>query len=81
MHRRQTRDYLFKWCKKWTQQQDDMWKELMKKCKWKGGRAKIPISQVFDTEDAVDAVLDFLKNTDMGRVSEVREREEVEYKG
>ncbi|KAF8534702.1 hypothetical protein BDD12DRAFT_895343 [Trichophaea hybrida] len=67
-HKRQTRDHLFKWCNKWKRQQDDLWKKLRKKCKWKE-RRKVPMSQVFDTDDAVKAVLKFLKETDVGRVS------------
>jgi hypothetical protein len=69
-HKRQTRDHLFKWCKKWKRQQDDLWKKLRKKCKWKV-RMKVPMSQVFDTDDAVKAVLKFLKERDVGRVSGV----------
>ena len=76
-HKKQTRDHLFKWCKKWKQQQNDLWKKLGKKCKWKE-RMKIPMSQVFDTDNAVKAVLKFLKETDVARVSRMREGVEAE---
>jgi hypothetical protein len=45
-----------------------LWRRLRKKCKWKE-RRKIPMSQVFDTEEAVKAVLKFLRDTEVGRVS------------
>jgi hypothetical protein len=67
-YKRQTRDHLFKWCKKWKRQQDTLWDELKAKCKWKEGRTKVPMSQVFDTEEAVQPILDFLRGTDVGRV-------------
>jgi hypothetical protein len=63
-HKRQTRDHLFKWCKKWKRQQDDLWKKLRKKCKWKE-RMRVPMSRVFDTDEAVKSVLKFLKETDI----------------
>ncbi|KAF8534323.1 hypothetical protein BDD12DRAFT_913521 [Trichophaea hybrida] len=67
-HKRQTRDHLFMWCKKWKRQQDDLWKELR----------KIPISQVFDMDEAVKAVLKFFKKMDVGRVLGVLEGREEE---
>jgi hypothetical protein len=66
-HKRQTRDHLFKWCKKWKRQQDVLWEMLKVKCKWKEGRTKVPMSQVFDTDEAVEPVLEFLANTDVGK--------------
>jgi hypothetical protein len=59
-HKWQTRDHLFKWYNKWKRQQNNLWKKLRKKCKWKE-RRKVPMSQVFDIDDAVKAVLKFLK--------------------
>ena len=43
------------------------------KCKWKEGRTKVPMSQVFDTDEAVEPVLEFLADSDVGRVTGVRE--------
>lgn len=40
------------------------------KCKWRE-RMKVSMSQVFDTEEPVKAVLKFLKEMDVGRVSGV----------
>ena len=34
---------------------------------------KVPMSQVFDTDEAVKPVLEFLADTDVGRVTGVRE--------
>jgi hypothetical protein len=74
-HERQTRDHLFKWCKMWKRQQDILWAELKTKCKWKE-RIKVPMSQVFDTDEAVEPMLDFLLSTDVGRVTGVEEEAE-----
>ncbi|KAF8536579.1 hypothetical protein BDD12DRAFT_889802 [Trichophaea hybrida] len=75
-HERQTRDHLFKWCKKWKRQQDVLWEKLKVKCKWKEGRTKVPMSQAFDTDEAVEPMLEFLADTDVGRVTGVRDDEE-----
>ncbi|KAF8533264.1 hypothetical protein BDD12DRAFT_899809 [Trichophaea hybrida] len=72
-YKRQTRDHLFKWCKKWKRQQDVLWEKLKVKCKWKEGRTMVPMSQVFDTDEAVEPVLEFLADSDVGRVTGVRE--------
>ncbi|KAF8248454.1 hypothetical protein K440DRAFT_642498 [Wilcoxina mikolae CBS 423.85] len=66
---KQMTDHLFKWCKKWKAQQDILWKELKKEVKWKD-RHKIPILQVFAEEKAEESVIQFLKDTDIGRVTE-----------
>jgi len=68
----QTRDHMFKWCKKWKRQQDNCWKRLRKTCKWKE-RMKVPIFQTLNRDDAVQAILKFIKEIDVGRVSGVRE--------
>jgi hypothetical protein len=65
-HKTQTRDHLCKWCKKWKRQQDDLWKKLGKKCKWKE-RMKVLMSQVLNTDDAIKVVLKFLKEMDVRR--------------
>ena len=43
---------------------------MRKKCKMKE-RGRVPMAQVFDNEDAEQAVLDFLKDTDVGKVTRV----------
>ncbi|KAF8242801.1 hypothetical protein K440DRAFT_615424 [Wilcoxina mikolae CBS 423.85] len=79
-HGHQTRDHLFKWCKKWKQQQEVFWEEVFweevkKKTGWQR-RREVPMSAVFDSEKCIQAVLDFLEGTDMGR--RVGAEEEVE---
>ncbi|KAF8535432.1 hypothetical protein BDD12DRAFT_892998 [Trichophaea hybrida] len=66
---KKTVDHLFKWCKKWRRQQDTLWEKLRKKCKMKE-RGRVPMAQVFDTEEAEKAMLKFLTDTDVGRVAE-----------
>ncbi|KAF8538296.1 hypothetical protein BDD12DRAFT_741716, partial [Trichophaea hybrida] len=68
-HLTQTVDHLFKWCKKWKRQQDTLWEKLRKKCKMKE-RGRVPMAQVFDMEEAEKAMLKFLMDTDVGRVTE-----------
>ena len=65
----QTVDHLFKWCKKWKRQQDTLWEKLRKKCKMKK-RGRVLMAQVFDTEEAEKAMLKFLMDTHVGRVTE-----------
>ena len=66
--------------KKWKRQQDDLWRELKDKCKWKV-RMKVPMSQVFNTDEDIEAVLKFLEGTDVGRVSGVKEGVEENGRG
>ncbi|KAF8538549.1 hypothetical protein BDD12DRAFT_884988 [Trichophaea hybrida] len=67
-HSMQTVDHLFKWFKKWRWQQDTLWEKLRKKCKMKE-RGRVPMAQVFDTEEAEMAMLKFLTVIDVGRVA------------
>jgi ribonuclease HI len=76
-HKRQTREHLFKWCPRWRKQQDDLWRRLRKKCKWKD-KGKVRMELVFEHDDAVKAVLKFLKETEVGNCSGVREGDEAE---
>jgi ribonuclease HI len=76
-HTCQTREHLFKWCPKWRKQQDDLWRRLRKKCKWKD-KAKVKMEQVFEKDESVKAVLKFLKGTEVGKCSGVREGVESE---
>jgi hypothetical protein len=41
-------------------------------CKWKEVRTKMPMSQVFNTDEATELVLEFLGGTEVGRVTGVR---------
>jgi hypothetical protein len=68
-HSIQTVDHLFKWCKKWKQQQDTLWEKLRKKSKMKE-KGRVLMAQVFDTKEAEKAMLKFLKKTDVRRTTE-----------
>jgi hypothetical protein len=72
------RGHLFKWCSKWKRQQDVNCEKLKVKCKWKERRAKGPMSQVFDTDEAIEPMVDFPADTDVGRVTGVREGDHAE---
>ena len=83
-HEYQTRDHLFKWCKRWKREQKQLWvdrregeegyegiEKVMKKPK-----IGLPISLVFAEEKCSWALLDFLFLTDVGRISGVVEEAE-----
>ena len=83
-HEYQTRDHLFKWCKRWKQEQKRLWvdrqegedgyegvEKVLKKLK-----ISLPMSLVFAKAKYTQAALDFLSCTDVGRISEVVEEAE-----
>jgi len=83
-HEYQTRDHLFKWCKRWKQEQKRLWvtgrrgddgydgvEKVMKKPK-----ISLPMSLVFAEEKCSRALLDFVGHTDVGRISGVVEEAE-----
>jgi len=83
-HEYQTRDHLFKWCKRWKQEQKRLWidrqegengyegiEKVMKKPK-----ISLPKSLVFAEEKCSQALLDFLFYTDVGRIGGVAEEAE-----
>jgi hypothetical protein len=59
---------LFKGCKKWKQQQHTLWVKL-REYKMKE-RDRVPMVKVFDSEETEEAMLVFLVDTDIGRVTE-----------
>jgi len=78
-HEYQTRDHLFKWCKRWKREQKRLWvdgqegeegyegvEKVMKKPK-----ISLPMSLVFAEEKCSRGLLDFLFFTDVGRISGV----------
>jgi len=80
----QTRDHLFKWCKRWKRKQKRLWvdgqegeegyegiEKVMKKPK-----ISLPMSLVFAEEKCSRALLDFLFRTDVGKISGVVEEAE-----
>jgi len=83
-HEYQTRDHLFKWCKRWKREQKRLCvdgqegedgyegvEKVMKKPK-----ISLPMSLVFAEEKYSRALLDFLFRTDVGRISGVVEEAE-----
>jgi len=83
-HEYQTRDHLFKWCKRWKREQKRLWidgqegedgyeglEKVLKKRK-----ISLPMSLVFAEEKCLQALMDFLVHTDVGRISGVVEEAE-----
>jgi len=83
-HEYQTRDHLFKWCKRRKREQKRLWvdgqegeegyegvEKVLKKPK-----ISLPMSLVFAEEKCSQALLDFLSCTDVGRISGVVEEAE-----
>ena len=80
----QTRDHLFKWCKRWKREQKRLWvdrqegedgyegvEKVMKKPK-----ISLLMSLVFEEEKCSQALLDFLYYTDVARIGGVAEEAE-----
>jgi len=62
----QTRDHLFKVCPKWKMQQKILWPEVLKETKrWK---SRWTVRDLLADERCVQAVLDILADTDVGRL-------------
>jgi hypothetical protein len=83
-HEYQSRDHLFKWCKRWKWEHKRLWvdgkegeegfegdEKVMKKLK-----IQLLVSLVFAEEKCMQALLDFLFYTDVSRVSRVVEEVE-----
>jgi len=78
-HDYQTRDHLFKWCKRWKREQkrlcldgqegEEGYKGVEKVLK--RPKISLPMSLVFAEEKCSQAQMDFLSCTDVGRISEV----------
>jgi len=86
-HEYQTRDHLFKWCKRWKREQKRLWvdgqegedrydgiEKVMKKPK-----ISLLMSLVFAEEKYSQALLDFLSVPDVGRISGVVEEEDSDH--
>jgi len=83
-HEYQTRDHLFKWCKRWKREQKRLWvdgqegedgyegvEKVLKKPK-----ISLPLSLVFAEEKCSRALMDFSSLKDVGRISGVAEEAE-----
>jgi len=65
--KRQTRDHLIKECGRWKTEINVLWTTIGKKLGWKHHRNK-KISKVFRQEKATGAILQFLRDTDIGKI-------------
>jgi len=83
-HEYQMRDNLFKWCKRWKQQQKRLWIDWQEgeeghkgiKMVFKKPKISLRISLVFAEEKCSQALLDFVSCTGVGRMSIVVEEAE-----
>jgi len=83
-HEYQTRDHLVKWCKRWKQEQkrlsvdgqegEDGYEGIEKV--FKKPKISLPMCFVFAEEKCLQALMDFLSCTDVGRISRVVEEAE-----
>jgi len=64
----QTREHLFRYCSRWKDQQESLWKAVGKATGWKAGRCRyIQVSELFSMEKCDKAVINFLETTDVGK--------------
>ena len=64
----QTREHLFRHCRRWKEEQQELWREVGKAMGWKVSRCRnIQISELFSMETCDQAVMDFLAATDIGK--------------
>jgi hypothetical protein len=68
--KRQTREHLFEECSRWLPEIRQLWREVGKALGWKRARWK-SVSLVFKEEKATEAVLDFLRRTEIGKMRRV----------
>jgi hypothetical protein len=62
------REHLFRYCKKWKNQQRELWKAVGRETGWKAGRCRhVQISELFSLEMCHQAVMDFLAATEVGK--------------
>ena len=77
--KRQSRHHLFIECRQWTPEIKKLWKEVGKACEWKHPRPTVRL--LFNDDRATPAVLDFLRDTRVGRVFTPAALEEGEEDG
>jgi len=83
-HQYQTRDHLFKWCKRWKREQKKLWVDGQEgedgyegvEMVLKERKISLPMSLVFAEEKCSQALMDFLVHTDVSRISGVVEEAE-----
>jgi ribonuclease HI len=78
----QTREHLFKHCRRWKDQQATMWREVKKATGGKRTARNTSMAQLFGDERCTAAILDFLRTTEVGvRRGKERHLEEGEEDG
>jgi len=83
-HEYQTRDHLFKWCKRWKQEQKRLWVDGQEggngyvgvEKVFKKSKISLPMSLIFAEEKCSQVLIDFLFHTDVGRFGGVVEETE-----
>jgi len=83
-HEYQTRDHLFKWCKRWKREQKRLWVDGQEgedgykgvEKVFKKPKISLPMSLIFAEEKCSQVLMDFLSCTDVGRISGVAEEAE-----
>jgi len=70
---RQTREHLFKHCTRWRAQQKAMWAKVEKDTK--RGKRRWKMAELFADERCSEAILEFLRTTDVGRKVPVEKAE------
>jgi len=64
----QTREHLFRHCRRWRDQQKVLWKAVRKVTGWKACRYRhVQVSELFSMEECDQAVVDFLAATEVGK--------------
>jgi hypothetical protein len=62
----QTREHLFCYCKRWKNEQRELWRAVGRVTGWKAGKCRhLQISELFSME--IQAVIDFLAATEIGK--------------
>jgi len=65
----QTREHLFRHCSRCKDQQKTLWKTVGQASGWKAGRCcHVQISELFTIQQCVQAVMDFLAATEVGKL-------------
>jgi len=73
---KQTREHVFKNCPRWKEQQKGLWKEVWKETG--RGKRRFAISDLLADDRCIRAVLEFLANTDVGRLAPLPADEDVQ---
>ena len=64
----QTREHPFRHCKRWKNEQRELWKAVGRETGWRTGRCRhVQISELFSLESCDQAVMDFLAATEIGK--------------